>query len=113
MPSSGAFCSLPTLPDDRYSHSADDGLLCGGSDTNDTCIQWSPVTGSWEAAVTLDVRRYDHLSWTPVNGRGTFLMGGYYIRRKEGYYNESRRTTTLITPEGTQEPGFPLKYDHR
>ena len=74
--------------------------MCGGSYTRDSCLQWSPDTGSWEAAVTLDVERYGHISWTSVT-RGTFLMGG----------SVSARTTTLIKPDGTQEPGFPLKYD--
>ena len=96
LPSSGARCALPTLPDSRWGHTSDDGLLCAGWDTSDSCLQW----GSWEAAVTLDVRRGYHVSWTPVGGPGTWLMGGAY----------SVRTTTLITPDGTQEPGFSLKY---
>ena len=101
LPSSATSCTLPGLPDSRRYHSADGDLLCGGSDTPawDSCLQWSPDTGSWEAAVTLDVRREDHSSWTST--RGTFLMGGV----------PSERTTTLIKPDGTQEPGFPLKYD--
>ena len=93
---------LPGLPEWRCDHAVSkDGLMCGGLFTQDSCLQWSPDTGSWEAAVTLDVERYWHSSWTPVNGRGTYLMGG----------NSNRRTTTLITTDGTQEPGFPLKYD--
>ena len=101
LPSSGAGCALPSLPDRRWGHTLDDGLLCGGGPTSDSCLQWGPDTGSWEAAVTLDVGRWYHVSWTPVGGLGTFLMGGEY----------SSRTTTQIAPDGTQEPGFPLKYD--
>ena len=41
------------------------------------------------------------MSWTPSSGSGTYLIGG----------RDSKRTTTLIKPDGTQEPGFPLKYD--
>ena len=67
------------------------------------CIQWSPDTGTWEELLTLDVGRWTHVSWTPNTGIGTYLMGG-------GYYDEGRKTTTLIRPDGTQEPGFPLKY---
>ena len=77
------------------------GLICGGYDTQDTCIQWIPDTGTWEEYLSLDVKRYVHVSWTPGTGVGTYLMGG----------SGSERTTTLLTPEGTQEPGFPLKYN--
>ena len=67
----------------------------------DTCIQWSPDTGTWEEYLSLDVGRYDHVYWTPGTGVGTYLIGGFY----------SERTTTLLTPEGAQESGFSLKYD--
>ena len=100
LPSSATSCTLPGLPDSRRYHSADGDLLCGGSDTPawDSCLQWSPDTGSWEAAVTLGMGREGHSSWTST--RGTYLMGGGYVP-----------STTLIKPDGTQEPGFPLKYD--
>ena len=42
------------------------------------------------------------VSWTPGTGVGTYLMGG------EG---EDSERTTLVRPQGTQEPGFALKYD--
>ena len=74
------------------------GLLCGGY--LDTCLQWRPDNGTWEEALTLEVWRFGHVSWTPGAGSGTYLMGGEYIK-----------TTTLIKPDGTQEPGFTLKYD--
>ena len=45
------------------------------------------------------------MSWTPSSGIGTYLVGGY------AYSNSAKRTTTLIKPDGTQEPGFSLKYD--
>ena len=104
LPSSGLSCSLPRLPDDdvRVGHTQESsGLICGGFNSPGTCIQWIPDTGTWEELLTLDVSRYDHVSWTPGTGVGTYLMGGGY----------SERTTTLVRPEGTQEPGFPLKYD--
>ena len=57
----------------------------------------------------VDALRESHVSWTPSSGIGTYLMGG------EGQWDsgDSRRTTTLVTPDGTQEPGpgFTLKYD--
>ena len=104
LPSSGVSCSLPQLPDDRSSHSLESsGLLCGGVDTIDSCIKWSPDTGTWEELLTLDIGRYYHVSWTPGPDIGTYLIGGYT--------SEMKRTTTLIKPDGTQEPGFELKYD--
>ena len=115
LPSSATSCSLPTLPDKRYAHSADGGLLCGGWDTGHSCLQWSPDTGSWEAAVTLDVGRKWHVSWTPANSSGTILMGGFddwkgtALIKPDG--SSSGMTTTLVKPDGTQEPSFPLKYD--
>ena len=105
VPSSGVSCSLPQLPDDRAFHTLESsGLLCGGYGTSDTCLQWSPDTGTWEELLTLDVGRDDHVSWTPGPDIGTYLIGGYlsYVMK---------RTTTLIKPDGTQEPGFPLRYD--
>ena len=102
LPSSGLSCSLPQLPVETAGHTLESsGLICGGQYTPDTCIQWSPDTGTWEELLTLNVTRYDHVSWTPGTIVGTYLMGGVY----------SGRTTTLVTPERTQEPGFPLKYD--
>ena len=103
LPSVGATCSLPSLPDYRVEHTvSEDGLLCGGHYTQDSCLQWSPDSGTWEEALTLDVSRWAHVSWTPTSGNnGTYLMGGY----------PSYQTTTLIKNDGSQEPGFPLKYD--
>ena len=54
-----------------------------------------------EELVTLEVGRYLHSSWTPDSSSVTYLMGGY----------TSNRTTTLITPDGSQEQGFQLKYE--
>ena len=99
VPSSGLSCSLPHLPLTRVGHSMEStGLICGDSYRNN-CLQWK--TGTWEEALKLDVVRQDHMSWTPNSGSGTYLMGGDY----------SQNTTTLITPDKTQEPGFPLKYN--
>ena len=103
VPSSGASCTLPSLPDNKYYHTVTEGgLLCGGSGTEDSCLMWSPDSGTWEEALTLDVNRYEHVYWTPSSGTtGTYLMGG----------GDSERTTTLIKDDGSQDQGFPLKYD--
>ena len=106
LPSSDSSCTLPSLPDGRYHHTySEGGLLCGGRITITTainnCLQWRPDTGSWERGLYLDVERYEHVSWTPASGSGTYLMGGY----------GSRRTTTIIKPDMTEEEGFPLKNE--
>ena len=103
VPLSGASCTLPSLPDIRAYHTVSEGgLICGGDATQDSCIMWSPDSGTWEEALILDVSRWGHVSWTPSSGNnGTYLMGGAY----------SERTTTLINNDGSQEPGFPLEYD--
>ena len=96
------------MPDIRDYHTLESsGLMCGGgfSGNSDTCLQWSPDTGSWSEELTLDIDRYRHVSWTPDNGIGTYLMGGYYTG--------SERTSTLIKHDGTQEAAFPLKYRTR
>ena len=106
VPSSGESCSLPKL-DIRYKHSVESsGLLCGGgyheTDTSNTCLKWSPDTGSWEEEEQhLHPGRWNHVSWTPDNGMGTYLMGGA----------NRGTTTTLIKHDGTQEAAFPLQYD--
>ena len=104
LPSTNVSCLLPQLPLDRAWHTVENsGLLCGGYETRD-CLKWSPDTGSWEEELLyLDIGRYQHVSWTPGNGVGTYLMGGYE--------SEMEKTTTLIKPDGTQEPGFSLQYD--
>ena len=102
LPSSGVSCSLPQLPGARADHTMESsGLLCGGEVTDDSCLQWSQDTGTWEELLTLDVGRARHVSWTPGSDIGTYLMGG----------NLNEKTTTLIKPDGTQEPGFPLQYN--
>ena len=84
------------------------GLLCGGypaSPGRHTCLQFSPDSGSWEELEELDASRTEHVSWTPGSENGTYLMGGRFKR------GNNRRTTVLINPDGTQEPGFDLKYN--
>ena len=106
-PSSGDSCLLPHLPQGRYHHTVErSGLLCGGSDTEYSCLQWASEQGAWEETISLEVERREHVSWTPgLLDTSTYLMAGYY--------GESRTTATLIKPDGSQEPGFPLKYDTR
>ena len=51
----------------------------------------------------MDMGRGNHVSWTPANGTGTYLMGGSA--------SAVGMTTTLITSEGGEETGFQLKYE--
>ena len=95
---------LPTRQDDRWEHTLEDsGLMCGGYFTGASCVQWSSVNGTWEKYLTLNVTRYYHVSWTPDPDIGTFLMGG-------GTF-EAMNSTTLIKPDGSQEPGFNLEHN--
>ena len=101
LPSAGTSCMLPSLPDIRSRHTVDNNIICGGYHTKDTCLKWSPNTGSWEKLLTMEVERHSHVTWTPQHGRGTYLMGG----------DPNSKTSTLIKDDGTQEPAFPLKYN--
>lgn len=109
VPSTNNSCSLPQLPDDRDHHTLESsGLLCGGTIDNfgnSNCLQWSSDTGTWEHLLTLDDVRHSHVSWIPRPGIGIYLIGGH------SEMPLTPRTTTLIRPDGTQEPGFPLKHD--
>ena len=104
LPSSGASCSLPQLPDVRTQHTVEQtGLLCGGgitSGTSDSCLQWSSDSGTWEQSLTLDTGRSLHVSWTPDPVIGSYLIGG----------DSAGTTSSLIKPDWSQEPGFTLKY---
>ena len=101
LPSTGVSCSLPQLPDERHGHTLESsGLLCGGWYRNNY-LQWSPGNGTWDVVMSIvDDERENHVSWTPSQDIGTYLMGGH----------NNFRTTTLIKHDGTLESGFPLKY---
>ena len=93
-------CSLPELPEDRHHHSEDGGLLCGGpasTNTSDTCVQWSPTSGTWNHSHTLTQWRYGHVSWATPSG--VYLIGGVY----------NSRTSERVKLDGSVEEGFSLK----
>ena len=72
-------CVLPDLPDLRYGHTQDGGLMCGGDSTRRSCRRWNPDTGAWDLVTdSLIEERAEHISWTPVDGTVTYLMGGDY-----------------------------------
>ena len=108
LPSTGETCTLPSIPGypgyNWWDHTVSaDGLICGGQWYDSSCLLWSPDTGTWEEALTLDVPRYEHVSWTPSGGNGTYLIGGFLPG--------GLLSTTLITSDGSQKPGFTLQHD--
>ena len=64
-----------------------------------TCNSWDPKTGTWPLSHNLPSGRKG-LSWTPLSGSGTYLIGEYW----ETW--EHAKTTTLVKPDGSVVPGF-------
>ena len=71
LPLSGNSCRLPDL-NPNYKHTQDNLLLCGGNDG----LMWSPMTSTWNKAITPNPGRRSHVSWSPGQNIGTFLIGG-------------------------------------
>ena len=95
-----SYCTLPDLPANRYQHSQDGFLICGGGDpdTLNNCL--TLVNGTWTQSHSLLHARQDHTSWVLGDGR-VMLMGGDF----------SLTTTEIITPgTSTTTEGFTLKY---
>ena len=108
QPGSRTTCRLPTRSNLRSYHTIEDGgLMCGGYYTPRTCVRWNSVNGTWEEYLRLNIRRSYHVSWTPDPSIGTYLMGGGKSIGGKGSSNSS----TLIKPDGSQEPGFRFKYN--
>ena len=108
LPATGHSCRLPDLPDDRYDHTQDGALTCGGGSYNHqdqltTCLKWSPDSGTWTQSHTLTDYRAEHVSWTPDPSLGTYLIGG-----GDGGIDPR---SELVKPDGSVEQGFSLKYD--
>ena len=112
LPATGHSCRLPDLPDNRWGHTQDGGLTCGGfdygspADQRISCLKWSPDSGTWTLSHNLTEERDNHVSWTPDPSLGTYLIG------KFSSYN-NMRTSELVKPDGSVEQGFSLKYDTR
>ena len=79
------FCSLPDLPESRYSHTQSGLVTCGGFESMQlkSCLTFS--NGVWEEthSNSLIQGRYDHSAWTnrqcdrthPYDGNGHYLEG--------------------------------------
>ena len=100
------WCRLPDLPVARLETHTQDGLLtCGGT----LCHRWNAETGSWDVSHNLTSGRDNRLSWTPVSGNGTYLIGGYW---DQGEWAEGDKawdhvkSTVLLKPDGTVEDAF-------
>merc|ERR1719500_2579518 len=48
QPHRDSSCVLPDLPEERFGHTQDGSLLCGGWETDRFCRRWNPKTGSWD-----------------------------------------------------------------
>ena len=92
-------CVLPSLPEEMFAHTSDEGTLCGGEYSSSICITFS--SGKWVTSHALAQERSFHTSWNNKEEGKIILMGGDY----------SRTTTDTIT-EGENDgvPGFPLNY---
>ena len=99
-PERNSYCKLVDLPEDRWHHTQDGDLLCGGWYTNKSCRRWNTDTGAWDLVTeSLTEKRWDHISWTPADGSVTYLMGGY----------TSDNTSDVIDNDGSVSTSFPLR----
>ena len=91
-------CSLPDLPEERWQHSQNGLLSCGGSDTPSVrrlCVTFA--AGNWKKTHILGTPRYAHTGW--ASPRGVLLIGGYYI-----YGRNSLTATELLKDNGETTP---------
>jgi len=91
-------CVLPSLPVEMADHTSDEGTLCGGDYSRNTCITFS--SGKWVTSHALAQARSLHTSWNNKEEGKIILLGGYYSRTSE----------TITEGENNGVPGFPMKY---
>ena len=88
-------CVLPDLPDDRYYHTQDGSLMCGGKVTTRSCRRWNNDTGAWDLVTeSLIEERIHHISWTPVDGSVTYLMGGWRSAKSSDAVHKNNSVTS-------------------
>ena len=94
-------CSVPPFPLQRYQHTQDGEVACGGygSDATPTsCV--SLTTSGWITSHQLQEGRFNHVSWR--SPAGLLLMGGY----------PSLQTTELLSnTSSSSSPSFGLEYN--
>merc|ERR1719369_1453224 len=97
-PTTNQSCVLPSLPEQRITHTMDLLTICGGLDTLTTCITFS--SGRWMTSHVLPEERWYHTSW--ATGTGSILLLGGEARPD---------TTTTVTQDEYQgKPGFSMQY---
>ena len=103
LPFTSTSCKLPGMVFERYGHTLDNLLACGGCcvDTGygefRNCEEFSPATGLWTNTFhTLQEERYGHVSWSVEEG--TLLMGG-----------DSGYTSEIVKHDGTTETSFDMR----
>ena len=71
-------CEMPELPDERIGHTMDNNMICGGSHTKNSCLEYAD--GMWSKLPwLLQHERYFHSSWfRPDNGE-IILLGKHLI----------------------------------
>jgi hypothetical protein len=99
VPSTGLSCSLPSLPYQRYYHTMDSLLICGGEYSSTSCLSFT--SGQWNKSHTLEEQRYAHTSWQREDG--LVLIAG----------TSSRYTSEIVGVAGGQEPSFAMQYSTR
>ena len=72
-------CTLPDLPDQRYGHTMDNHIMCGGYYTPTSCLYYA--AGKW-TKYRYDIKfgRYYHVSWQRQDGE-VMLFGGYSSKK--------------------------------
>ena len=99
-------CELPKLPENRFGHTQDGLVLCGGGNTSysiPTCLTFE--NGSWIESYNLIEPRYLHSSWTsPV---GVMLLGGKFF---QGNF-DLPATSELLIEDGQSVPNFDMHYN--
>jgi len=98
------YCGLPALPDNRWGHSQNGFVTCGGffsTNTRKSCLTFAD--GEWQQShYPLLEERYWFSSWQTSNG-GIVLIGS----------NGSPYTSEVIDADGNTESGFDLPDDTR
>ena len=91
-------CSIPKLPKNRYQHTMDLNIICGGgggTDSMTSCIKMT--TAGWVTSHELLYKRFSHSSW--VVDDGIILMGGQHAGKR----------TEIAKWDGTTEELFALE----
>ena len=69
-------------------------------------LSFSIFAINWTKSHTLPESRSDHASWTPPSGKGTYLIGDWFV-------NPNTKTSVIVKADGSVEKGFDLKHATR